>query len=291
VNTIAESARIVRDAGVPPTAVSLAASTRYVDRTRRARRYGIVLGLIAGFGPLAARSDGGTLLVPRMFAGYLVGLLASELFAPRRQRPARRSASLRPRTPYDLVGRAWRWLPWLILLPVVASPLLLIGWHPRGRTHSQDGHGSSCTSMASWPSATYLFAAAGVALVALVAVELTLHRLTVRQQPAEDRPGRFLDHAMRGHSARSAVAAASALGLVLLAQLASAVDAGVHSDVCTSPIRTYSFLSTGNVYSWGSAAEPWLQQSVIVLILLAVATYVLCRRASTPALDAGLLQG
>jgi hypothetical protein len=280
-DTVVESARLMRDAGVPPTSVSVAASTRYIDRTRRARRYGIVLGLVAGFGPLAASSEGGSLLLPRMFAGYLVGLLASELFVPHSERPAQRSASLR-RTPYDLVGRARRWLPWLALLPALSSPLLLIGWHPRGRSHATyPDHGGSCTAVASWPTSTYLFGAAGMAIIALVVVELTLHRLSARRQPAEDPTMRALDHAMRGHSARSTVAAAAALGLVLIAQIANAVAAGVNSYLCMTSARAFN--PPGNVYSWSAATEPWLQQSGTVLTLLAVVTYLLCRHTPTAA--------
>jgi hypothetical protein len=284
VDTKVESARLIRDAGVPVTPVSLAASVTYIDRTRRARRYGIVLGLIAGFGPLASSSSGGSLVIPRMIAGYLLGLLASELFAPRPERPARRQALLRPRTPDDLISHRARWLPWLTLLPVVLAPLLLVGWHPRGRSHvTYPNHGGSCSAIASWPGSTYLFAVAGLAVVALAAWEVTLHRLAVRQQPAENPTMRSLDHAMRAHSARSAVAAASALGFVLLAQIASAVDDGVHSFLCTVPINGH--FSVGNVYSWGGSADPWLSNATFTFLVLAVVTFLLCRRMRTPAVS------
>jgi hypothetical protein len=284
VNTTIESARLIRDARVPVTPVSLATSSRYIGRTRRARRYGIVLGLIAGFGPLASSSSGESLVIPRMFAGYLLGLLGSERVWPRGERPARRRASLRPRTLYDLVPRTTRWLPCLTLLPVLASPLLLLGWHPRGRTHVTYPHGAGfCSATASWPTPAYLFAVAGLAVVALAAVELTLHRLEVRQQPADDLTLHSLDHAMRSYSARSAVAAGAALGLVLLSQVAAAVDNGVHSYLCTLPDR--GLTGPGNVYSWGATADPWLSEAGLGLIVLAIATYVLCRRMHSPAIE------
>jgi hypothetical protein len=51
---------------------------------------------VLGLGPLAGDTEL-SLALPRMFAGYVLGLLVSESLAPRRDRPARRAADLRVR--------------------------------------------------------------------------------------------------------------------------------------------------------------------------------------------------
>jgi hypothetical protein len=270
---------LVNVAGVPATSATLACARDYLMRIRRARIFGIVLGLVAGFGPLAGE-DGQSLVVPRMFAGYLIGLLLSELF---RQGPARqrmRAAALQPRSSADLVPRVGRVLPWLTLVPLLATPVLAVGWHPRGVTRFSDANGD-CTGAASWPRMATLLVVAGLAAAALVATMLILRRLARRALPAEDETLLTLECALRLRSARSATAAATALGLILVSGIAESIYTGMHSYVCRSPL-TNDFSSFGNVYSWAPSVAPWLQKVSLVLFLSAFPVWWFCQRLPVP---------
>jgi hypothetical protein len=275
-----EAAAIVQAAGVPPAPEATALVDAYLRRKRRGWHFGVVLGLVAAFGPLAGE-HGRSLLLPRLFAGYLLGLLVSELIVKAPQRSQLRAASLRPRSRDDLLPPIGQLLPWLTLVPVLAAPLLAVGWHPRGTTRTHDGHGNSCLGVAYWPHTATLFAVAGLAGFALVATMLILRRLVRRALPAEDPTVLALDRSLRARSARSAVAAATALGVLLMSYIAAAVDDGSHAYVCYRPLPVHH-VGLGNVYSWAPTVSSWLNQLAFALLLSALPVWILCQKLSVP---------
>lgn len=267
------AAALVVDSGVDASPEHLAIATTYLVRRKRAGRAGLVCGLLLGLGPLAETNDLAQ-LVARLLAGYLLGVLLSEFIARRGERGSVRAASLRPRSVSDLLPRAALALPWLTLLPVLATPLLAIGWHPRGRTGSHSPS-SSCYSEAYWPRTSTLFFIAGMAAAGLVVLTVTLHRLAHRSQPAEDAAALRLDRVLRARSARAAVAAGTSLGLSLISLVGVLVYQGVHSWVCSRPSGDSHI---GNVYSWAGAVNPWLQNVSMALLVLAIPAWMVCQR-------------
>jgi len=119
-----------------------------------------------------------------------------------------------------------------------------------------------------------LFFIAGTALAGLIVLTVTLHRLAHRSQPAEDAAALRLDRTLRARSARDAVAASTALGLSLISLVGVLVYEGVHSFVCSRPVVD----GVSNVYSWAGAVNPWLQDVSMALLVLAIPTWMICRR-------------
>ena len=93
-NVDTEARRLVGEAGLAGRSPLVDDAAEYLRRTRRGRRYGLIGGLVLGFGPLAGDPEF-SLVFPRMLAGYVLGLLISELLAPRRERPAHRAGPAR----------------------------------------------------------------------------------------------------------------------------------------------------------------------------------------------------
>jgi hypothetical protein len=265
------AAELLASSGIDPSQEHFAFVNAYLVRRRRARWVGLACGLALGLGPLAETNDIAE-LVARLLAGYLLGVLLSDLIAPRPGRGEIRAASLRPRSVSDLVPLSALALPWLTLVPVFATPLLAIGWHPRGATHDASG---DCFDRAYWPHTATLFFIAVLAGAALVVLNVTLHRLAHRAQPAEDTDALQLDRALRARSARAAIAAGTALGLSLISLVGKLVYEGIHSYVCSRPAGTGT---VGNVYSWAGAVNPWLQNVSLTLLLLAIPTWMICQR-------------
>ena len=266
------AAALLADSGVDTRPEHLGLAKSYLVRRKRALWVGFACAALLGLGPLA-ESDDIEQSVARLLAGYLLGVLLSELLTPRGRRGVVRAASLRPRSVADLLPRAAIALPWLTLAPVLATPLLAIGWHPRG-TSGSHSPSSSCFSTAYWPRTPMLFVIAGLAAAGLVMLTVTLRRLAHRSQPAEDPAVLRLDRVLRARSARAAVAAATALGLSLISLVGVLVHQGVHSFVCSRPVGN----GVGNVYSWASAVNPWIQNVSMVLLLLAIPTWMICQR-------------
>lgn len=270
--TTTAAAELIASSGIDSSPAHLALANDYLARRRRARWVGLAGGLLLGLGPLA-ETDNIAELVARLLVGYLLGILLSELFVPRGNRGGVRAASLRPRSMTDLLPRAAFVLPWLTLTPVLATPLLAIGWHPRGvsRLHNTT---TDCFGRAYWPHTSTLFVIAGLAGASLVVLTITLRRLAHRSQPAEDVAALQLDRVLRARSARAAIAAATALGLSLISLVGALVYEGIHSYVCGSP----TFGAAGSIYSWAGAVNPWLQDVSLLLLILAIPAWMLCQR-------------
>src|SRR5262250_985826 len=133
-NIDAEARRLLGEAGLADRSPLVDDAAEHLRRTRRGRRYGLIGGLLLGFGPLAGDPEF-SLVFPRMLAGYVLGLLISELLAPRRERPSYRAADLRVRRARDLLPRWAQVTVWLLFLPAFASPLLALAHPVPGLTH------------------------------------------------------------------------------------------------------------------------------------------------------------
>lgn len=273
------AADLVVSAGVEASTEHLARADDYLARARRSRWIGLACGLVAGVGPLAGEEDH-SLVVPRLLAGYLFGVLLSELFTPASARGRVRVASLRPRSARDLVPRFALVLPWVVLVPVMAAPLLALGSHPRGVTRFKSPQ-ADCFGRAYWPQTSTLIGIAALAALGLVLLVLAVRRATRRAQQAEDLSTLQLDRALRGRSVRAAVASASAMGLVLLGLIGQYVYDGIHSYDCTRPFIGNAS-TNGNVYSWGDTFSPWLQNASLALMLLAIPVWMIFRRLPLP---------
>jgi hypothetical protein len=233
----AEARRLIDRAGLPPGPALIGGAVEYLRRTRRGRRYGLIAGLLLGFGPLAGDHQL-NLVLPRLLAGYLLGLLVSELVVPRTARLPRRSAALRARRAGDLLPAWARMTPWVVLVPVLASPLLG-GIHPARGLVKVAAAGYTCSgSPPGWPGTPALVAGAALGVAGLAVAELTLSALARRARPADDPAAARLDDVVRGMSARAAVGGATALGLALLALISGAVANDVHSFVCPPAARS-----------------------------------------------------
>src|SRR5258707_863978 len=200
-NVEAKARLLVDEAGLPAEAALIGSASGYLRRTRRSRRYGLLAGLVLGIGPLAG--DGQlSLVLPRALVGYLLGLLASELLAPRPPRVARRSAALRARRSGDLVPATARMAPWIVLLPVLACPALALirPARPGGRIVTTD---YSCwtASGPGWPALPVLAAAAAIAMAGLIVAEVALAALVRRARPADDPAAARLGDVLRQLSA------------------------------------------------------------------------------------------
>ncbi len=275
-NVEAEARQLIDQAGLPPEPALIGGASEYLRRTRRGRRYGLIAGLLLGIGPLAG-DDQLNLVLPRLLAGYLLGLLVSELLAPRPARLPRRSAALRARRAGDPLPAWARMTPWVVLVPVLASPLLG-GIHPARGVAKVVTAGYTCSaSLPGWPGMSALVAGAALGVAGLAVAELTLSALARRARPADDPAAASLDDVVRGMSARAVVGGATALGLALLAMIGQAVANDAHSFVCA--------LQPGPplpAYPWAARLTSWLEPVSFGLLVAALVVLAACRRRQGP---------
>jgi hypothetical protein len=247
---------------IEPTPGNVATLTSYVRRTHSAHWYGAIGAVAAGtLGWLGSTGESGGLSLSRILIGYLVGAALAEVFSPaRRAEGAVHAASLVTRDPDQLLPRWGRWLPWVALAPCLAAPLLILGDHPTGTFRFHDQTGSARVTEAWFPT-TMLVTTALLAAAGLVLWRLALHRLSRRRLPA-DRPGAArLDLFTRALSARAVSGTAAALGLLLLAGLASVSGSALVSETCTTPRDCHPLYAWHDHYdliqSAGSIAGLW----------------------------------
>lgn len=251
----------------------------YRARVRRARWWGVIGALLAGAEGLLGPTDQ---FYARILIGYLVGSTLAELFSPRRRASGPvHAASLTTRQPGLLLPLWARALPWVALVPCLATPLLLLGDHPTGVTHVHDRLGSGFAT-AYWFSTGDLLSIAMLAAAALVCWRLTLLNLARRGLPADSPEAARLDLLTRAFSARSVSGTAAALGLCLLAGLASLSAQPLNSQVCT-------YVGPGgcqSLYAW----RHWygtFENLGLLAVLLALGVFWLSR---LPRVDAATLR-
>lgn len=237
-----QQALLLQRYDIEPTPSTVAVLVRYAARVKRARWYGVLGVVVAGGLGWLDLVDG--LQPALLLAGYLVGSGVAEF---RSVVPApsgtTRVASLVSRRPAVLVPTWVRVLPWLTLLPLLASPLLLLGEHPVGVTRFRDSTGSVYAE-ARWFTADVVTSTVLLALVTLVLWQVTLHLLTVRPLRLDDPGVARVDVLTRALSARAVSGTAAALGLSLLARLGFLGGRAALSQVCTS-VQDCRF-----VYGW-----------------------------------------
>ncbi len=276
----AASGALLQGAGLPQDAAALAPVAEYLQRTKRARRWGLLAGLMVFFVVGGQGTNPLALGVAVVLVGYLLGVLFGELSAPRRPRGPVRLASLQPREKTPLLPAWAYWAPWVTLLPAAGAPLLLLGSHPQGVTSYHDPS-ASCSAMAQWPSAQLLWAVACAALVGLGVCQLTVRRLVQMRYPAEDENLAKVDLLLRGISARAVVGGATSLGLALISGTGYLVGVGLHSWVCAPSGHGEP------VYPFGPGLDLWLQPAELLVLMASLMIWAVSRRRVDPRLRRG----
>jgi hypothetical protein len=275
-NVEAEARHLVGEAGLPPDPALIRGASEYLGRTRRGRRYGLIGGLVLGIGPLADHGQV-NLVLPLMLAGYLLGLLVSELLAPRPGRRPRRSAALQPRQAGDLLPRWARVAFWAVLVPVLAVPLLALVHRGPGATRIATASYSCWVAVRGWPGMLVLVTAAFLGAAGLAIAELSLAALARRARPADDPVAARLDDVIRGMSARAVAGGAAALGLTLLGTIGQAVTADFSALLCSAhpgPVLS--------AYPWAAPLTPWLGLASFLSLVAALVILAVCRRRQDP---------
>jgi hypothetical protein len=264
-------AELLDDADVAPRADLVVLAHAYLVRTRRARWFGGLGAITFAYGAwwFGSHSDALGLSFARFFAGYLVGSIVAERALVGLDRRDLRSASLAPRTASSLLPLWARVGPWLVLPPAAATPLLLLGEHPRGvsRIHTRT---SSGFASGSWFSSATLTGVSVTAVVTLVLAIVVTRRLAHRPLVLDDSETARLDLVMRRRSARCVAGAATALGLQLLAGVCFLGVGPAISQVCTGAGVCRP------VYRFVNAAE--LQNLAMLLVALGFVVFLVARR-------------
>ena len=220
---LGQAGYLLADVDLPPDPALLDAASEYVSRTWRARRYGLIGGLVLGV-TLPAAADQAVLALPLIPAGYLLGVLLSELLAPRPSLSRIRQAALQRRRARDLVPTWARIAYWVLLVPVLAAPLLALVHRAQGATRIVTADYTCSAASSSWPAGRTFVLAGLLGAVGLGLTELTLAALTRRPRPAGNPAMSRLDYLLRQLSAQSVVAGAAALGLTMIATICDAIS-------------------------------------------------------------------
>jgi len=241
---------LLAEAGLQTDPGTLSMASDYLNRTRRGRRYGLIGGLVLGAGlPAAARQA--MLALPLIPAGYLLGVLVSELLTPLPTRSAVRSAELRPRRRADMLPHWARASYWVLLIPTLAAPLLILMRRAPGVTRIVTADYECSAAAITWPHLSFVLAAV-LGASGLAIAEITLAALTHRARPGDDPALARLDDVMRRMTARSVAAGAAAVGLTMLAMICQELDQVGHASVCAArPVGPEP------AYPWAASLVPW----------------------------------
>jgi hypothetical protein len=254
---------LLAEAGLSADPGTMSMASDYLSRTRRGRRFGIIGGLVLGAClPAAARQA--MLALPLIPAGYLLGVLVSELLTPLPIRSPVRSAELRPRRRADLPPHWARATYWVLLIPVLAAPLLMLTHRAPGVTRIVTADYTCRVAVMTWPRGPLVLAAV-LGASALAIAEITLAALTRRARPADDPRLASLDDVMRRMSARSIAAGATAVGLTMLAMICQELDQVGHAFIC--PARPAPLPAA---YPWAASLAPWTGWAGLVLLAAAL---------------------
>lgn len=252
---------LLAEAGLPADPGTMSMASDYLSRTRRGRRFGLVGGVVLGASlPAAARQA--MLALPLIPAGYLLGVLVSELLTPLPTRSAVRSAELRPRRRADLLPHWARATYWVLLIPVLAAPLLMLMHRAPGITRIVTADYACSVAAATWPRGPLVLAAV-LGASGLAIAEITLAALTRRARPGDDPGLARLEDVMRRMSARSVAAGAAAVGLTMLAMICQELDQVGHASVCAArpPVGPEPA-----AYPWAASLVPWTGWAGLLLL-------------------------
>lgn len=258
---------LLAEAGLPADANTMRMASDYLGRTRRGRRFGLIGGFVLG-ASLPAAAGQAILALPLIPAGYLLGVLVSELLTPLPTRSAIRSAELRPRRTADLLPRWLRATYWALLLPVLVAPLLMLMHRAPGVTKIVTADYSCTAAAIAWPRGPLVLAAV-LGAGALAIAETTLVALSRRTRPGDDPELARLDDVMRRMSARSVAVGAAAVGLTMLAMICQALDQVGHASLCATrpPV---GFGSQPAAYPWAASLVPWTGWAGLLLVVTAL---------------------
>lgn len=188
---------LLTEAGLPVDPATMSMATDYLRRTRRGRLFGLISGIALGTS-LPAAAGQAMLALPLVPAGYLLGVLVSELLTPLPARSAVRSAELRPRRRADLLSHWARAAYWVLLIPVLGAPLLalmliLAALIRRGRPGDNPwlSRLDDVTRRMSARSVAAGAAAVGLTMLAMICQELDQvgHAVTCPARPPSFGPG------------------------------------------------------------------------------------------------------
>lgn len=262
---------LVADSRLPPDPALLATASEYVQRTWRGRRFGVIVGIaLGGTLPVAAGQE--LLALPLIPAGYLLGVLLSELIAPHRSTPAIRSAGLQPRRARDLVPLWMRTTYWVLLVPVLAAPLLALVHRAPGATRIATPTYTCLVAGFGWPAPRTFVIVGLLGAAGLGLTELTLIALSRRARPTSDPAMTRLDDILRRLSAQSVAAGAAALGMTMIATICDAIAQAGHDALCSSVLVPGPGPAA---YPWAATLAPWIGwvgMACIIGALLIVAT-------------------
>lgn len=282
----AEAERLLAEVGLPAEPHLVARAGGYLRRTQLGRRYGMIAGfavsavvsLLVHFQPSQLE-----LGIPLLLAGYVLGILVTEIRVPLPARRGSRAADLTIRSPAGLVPGWARAGMWASALPVLAAVILLPAAGARAV------HGASLIQTASytcfggpmtWPAMPALAVPGAVAVTGLLIAEYGLAVLSRRPRPADDAAQARLDDALRGLSARAITGGATALGLALTAAVCYALSELSAADVCVpgaaQPVPQYPWVD--------AYLHPWAGFAGGGFMIAAVITVARCRRRHDPRL-------
>ena len=174
---------LIRRSGLAPRPDLERMAADYLARAKKARRVGVwtALGMVMLGLSLSSQSDSLALTVAQLCFGYLLGSVVAGWVLQRHLGPATvRTASLQRRTLSSMLPWWARLLPWVTLLPCVASPLLLLGHHPDYTHPDINGNALSTTSRL-WFAPGTLVEISVTAAAALLLMWLLEWRLTRRK--------------------------------------------------------------------------------------------------------------
>lgn len=256
---------LLAEAGLPADPGTTSMASDYLGRTRRGRRFGLIGGLVLG-ASLPAAAGQAMLALPLIPAGYLLGVLVSELLTPLPTRSAVRSAELRPRRRTDLLPHWARAAYWVLLVPVLAAPLLMLMHRAPGFTRIFTADYTCHAAATAWPRGPLVMAAV-LGASGLAIAEITLAALTRRARPGDDPRLARLDDVMRRMSARSVAAGAAALGLTMLAMICQALDQAGHAPICAARPQSGPMPAA---YPWAASLVPWTGLAGLLLPIAAL---------------------
>jgi hypothetical protein len=256
---------LLAEAGLPADPGAMIMASDYLSRTRRGRRFGLIGGLVLGASlPAAVRQA--MLALPLIPAGYLLGVLVSELLTPLPARSAVRSAELRPRRRADLLPHWARATYWVLLIPVLAAPLLMLMHRAPGVTKIVTADYTCSVAATTWPRGPFVVAAL-LGASGLAIAEITLAALTRRARPGHDPRLARLDDVIRRMTARSVAAGAAAVGLTMLAMICQELEQVGHASICTvrPPVGPEPA-----AYPWAASLVPWTGWAGLLLLVAAL---------------------